>query len=407
MGFKDAGKTSFVDALSSYDFLMEASSDHYHNKTTVPTLHTKVSTVRLNDRIITSQPEPTAGPNNHNHGYNSIRTPSVRSGTIGRSNVSIRSTSLKRTKTRTLSGVSEHQPLLFSPDSHDFNSPPLDSAELNGSIRHTAYEQEPPLIKGRPNIVLKIYDLSGHHKNQHDWNDKVGNSDGKSNHNLIIYMIDLSDYLSLDESRDKLVELLKVNNNGPRVPFMILFNKNDLVDDKELRFIQDQTKLRHQQLQEQQAQCNSASTTDSNVLTATTPTNGGGPSNNAQGGYIHGHRHSHGGKLMVTRGRRNSQASITASQKKSKSNSRWLLTKSRYKLLLDYVGLTQLPQNLSLSQSSSQISERGSFMLEQDKPGESPEELFFDVSVFIVSLFSDYSEGSNSLEDVVDWIVAC
>ncbi|GME96106.1 unnamed protein product [Ambrosiozyma monospora] len=187
---------------------------------------------------------------------------------------------------------------------------------------------------------------------------------------------------------------------------MILFNKNDLVGDKELRFIQEQTKLRQQQLQEQQqqqaqqqAQCNSASTADSNGPTTTT-SNGGG-----------GHRHNHSGKLNIpTRGRRNSQASITASQKKSKSNlksksnSRWLLTKSRYQLLLDYIGLTQLPQSVS--------SERGSFLLEQDTAAGSgdddePEELFFDVGVFIVSLVSEYSEGSSSLEEVVDWIVAC
>ncbi|GMF02717.1 unnamed protein product [Ambrosiozyma monospora] len=202
MGFKDAGKTSFVDALSNYDFLMESpsSQNHISKTTTVPTLHTKVSTVRLNDRIITSEPEPTSGPTttttttngynyNYNHGYSSmsIKTPSVRSGTIGRSNVSIRSTSLKRTKTRTLSGVSEHQPLLFSPvspnpESHDFHySPLMDSAESNGSLKnHTTaqYEEESgggdaQVVKGRkPNIVLKIYDLSGNQKNQHDWNEK-------------------------------------------------------------------------------------------------------------------------------------------------------------------------------------------------------------------------------------------
>ncbi|QLL30817.1 hypothetical protein HG536_0A06320 [Torulaspora globosa] len=74
------------------------------------------------------------------------------------------------------------------------------------------------------NNLIKVYDLAGQTRFQPLWErcfDKV---------DLIIYMIDLSDTMTLNESLQKLVKVIQMAN-GDRIPLLIVGNKTDLVAD--------------------------------------------------------------------------------------------------------------------------------------------------------------------------------
>ncbi|QLQ78380.1 hypothetical protein HG537_0A06270 [Torulaspora globosa] len=74
------------------------------------------------------------------------------------------------------------------------------------------------------NNLIKVYDLAGQTRFQPLWEryfDKV---------DLIIYVIDLSDTMTLDESQQKLLRVIQMANDD-RIPLLILGNKTDLIPD--------------------------------------------------------------------------------------------------------------------------------------------------------------------------------
>lgn len=74
------------------------------------------------------------------------------------------------------------------------------------------------------NNAVKVYDLAGQTRFQPLWErcfDKV---------DLIVYMIDLSDLQSLQESFTKLVRVIQMTNDD-KVPLLIMGNKADIIPD--------------------------------------------------------------------------------------------------------------------------------------------------------------------------------
>lgn len=72
------------------------------------------------------------------------------------------------------------------------------------------------------NNLIKVYDLAGQTRFQPLWErcfDKV---------DLIVYVIDLSDTMTLEESLQKLVKVIQMANDD-RIPLLILGNKTDLI----------------------------------------------------------------------------------------------------------------------------------------------------------------------------------
>ncbi|VEU24207.1 DEKNAAC105455 [Brettanomyces naardenensis] len=180
LGFKNAGKTSFVQALSGGNSQID----------TVPTLSMKVSTVKL----AANMPRDTL-----------LETTAL-----------LESSSLHtRRQVRIYTGPSPKQ------------SPRLEGQEC--ALEDGSSETD---NSTQPQLVLKLYDLSGQQKKRHEWKDFMDCHGGKMNY--IVYIVDISDSLTLDESVNKLREILRYDSEGIKVPFVIIFNKMDLVDDLEV-----------------------------------------------------------------------------------------------------------------------------------------------------------------------------
>lgn len=154
LGFKDAGKTSFVDALSEGDIRDD----------TIPTLSMRVSTVHLHKKVDESQ----------------------------------------------MRIVDENTALLGDNYSRQ--------QQIAGNDQENMSQ-----------LVMKVYDLSGQARNRHLWNEFM--STHASRLNCIVYMVDISDSLTLQDATDRLVSALLYDNDTQQVPFVILFNKVDLIDD--------------------------------------------------------------------------------------------------------------------------------------------------------------------------------
>lgn len=76
--------------------------------------------------------------------------------------------------------------------------------------------------------LIKVYDLAGQSRFQPLWERCFSKVD------LIIYMIDLSDTLMLNESFEKLSKIMQMTNDD-RIPLMVLGNKIDLVHEPEVK----------------------------------------------------------------------------------------------------------------------------------------------------------------------------
>lgn len=72
------------------------------------------------------------------------------------------------------------------------------------------------------NSLIKVYDLAGQTRFQALWERCFSKVD------LIIYMIDLSDTTTLDESFEKLSKVMHMTNDD-RIPLLVVGNKTDLV----------------------------------------------------------------------------------------------------------------------------------------------------------------------------------
>lgn len=100
---------------------------------------------------------------------------------------------------------------------------------LNNNLYEEGNEEDESLrnrITNNEKIIIKISDLSGQMRYSNLWKEQLLSKRS----DCIIYVIDLSDILTLNESRNKLWELLKFNNSHDRIPFLIVGNKSDLVD---------------------------------------------------------------------------------------------------------------------------------------------------------------------------------
>ncbi|KAH3675272.1 hypothetical protein OGATHE_001612 [Ogataea polymorpha] len=76
-------------------------------------------------------------------------------------------------------------------------------------------------------LLLKIHDPSGQHKFQHLWTEIIANPQIS----LIIFLIDISDTLTIEEARTKLHEIILFNNKHRKLPMIVVCNKTDLVAD--------------------------------------------------------------------------------------------------------------------------------------------------------------------------------
>lgn len=100
----------------------------------------------------------------------------------------------------------------------------------------TNYSERTPLLNlnnteeiqksKKDKVNVKIYDLSGQMKFSYLWKEQMISK----NSDCMIYIIDLSDTLTMYESRKEVWELLKFNNTHDKLPFIIIGNKSDLVD---------------------------------------------------------------------------------------------------------------------------------------------------------------------------------
>lgn len=91
-------------------------------------------------------------------------------------------------------------------------------------------------------LILKLLDLSGQFKYQNNlWKDIIIDKEEEYNINLIIFFIDVSDELRIQESKCKLLEIMLLNNDinrgGKQLPILIIGNKCDLIDDTTRPFL--------------------------------------------------------------------------------------------------------------------------------------------------------------------------
>ncbi|OWB60737.1 hypothetical protein B5S29_g1618 [[Candida] boidinii] len=91
-------------------------------------------------------------------------------------------------------------------------------------------------------LILKLFDLSGQFKYQNNlWKDIIIDKENEYNINLIIFFIDVSDELRIQESKCKLLEIILLNNDinrgGKQLPILIIGNKCDLIDDNTRPFL--------------------------------------------------------------------------------------------------------------------------------------------------------------------------
>ncbi|ODV82867.1 hypothetical protein CANARDRAFT_108190 [[Candida] arabinofermentans NRRL YB-2248] len=196
LGLQNSGKTTLLQALQYNEIRTE----------TVPTLRTRVESISLNKPLIVLQPSKIASPSIHSITSQTRGAPMLESETNN-------------------TNVNETTPLILPQDTTTFKQ--QTQAQLEGHVT-------------RHRMELKVYDLSGQMKYHHLWKQYFVNDTIQKNQiNLIIYMIDISDPQTLEDSKLRLIEILSLNNETHQLPVMIICNKVDLISEKEFttRFI--------------------------------------------------------------------------------------------------------------------------------------------------------------------------
>ncbi|QPG75160.1 hypothetical protein FOA43_002505 [Brettanomyces nanus] len=213
-------------------------------------------------------------------------------------------------------------------------------------------------------VILKIYDLSGQYKKQHLWKEYLASHGTKIN--CIVYMVDVSDTLTLDDSISKLIDIINYNNESLHIPLVIIFNKIDIVKDLEglIRERQQKQNQLQQLLQLQLPQRNQASSSNSSSSSPSF--------------------HSRNGSDSIS-----SQLAPKLSEGSIHHNRARILLEGTgcHRLLLDYIGIT---------------SDNGRLYLNRPKTTH----LNMDLGLFVLSLKDDRPDlMTDSLDDVLNWII--
>lgn len=129
---------------------------------------------------------------------------------------------------KTLKSIRSIRSMRSSSKDHEESSPLLADENLNTHNETLGREEDhiDTRARSREKVVVRIHDLSGQAKHVHLWEDYLL----AKRSDCIVYVMDLSDRLTIRESREKLWELLRYNNSNDRLPFLIVGNKADLVD---------------------------------------------------------------------------------------------------------------------------------------------------------------------------------
>lgn len=249
LGMRNAGKSTFVMALQQIERGDAGVGVPPESRDTVPTLKTQVTNVVLQRHGLgvvgmglRGAWEGPDGPNGKHVNETEVRTygtvnsggeeeeveeedhdgaePNADQGT----SFDVLSNYIRSMKSnKTLQSTKSLKSLKSSHKDQGGSSPLLGEPDDASPVEETS------LLKGvrtREKVVVKVSDLSGQAKHVHVWPEYL--AEAKSD--CIVYVLDLSDSLTLRESRDKLRELLQYNNAHDRLPFLVVGNKADLVD---------------------------------------------------------------------------------------------------------------------------------------------------------------------------------
>lgn len=253
VGMKNSGKSSFCKIVRS----METGLDlQWDSSDAVPTLKTQILNIRLNKGELNLN---ATSSSSGNISSDDLITNDSGKGTINLLGSYMRSlkgeASLKSMKGSNKNDqyFEETSPLLIGGQKMNYETDYCDSINKKVNSSHTEYSEtvttsdrhvlgtgnidRANLTTGTPStnktmnntneqVIVKIHDLSGQARSHHLWWNYITSSIC----DCIIYIIDISDTLTLEESRRKLRELILYNNSHDRLPLLILGNKSDLVD---------------------------------------------------------------------------------------------------------------------------------------------------------------------------------
>ena len=248
LGMRNAGKSTFVMALKQLEQGDSGVGVPPENRDTVPTLKTQVTSVVLQRHGLGVAGmglqgvwEGLDGPNGKHVNETEVRTyGTINSGgeeeeegdhDVEEPDAADQGTSFdvfsnyirSMKSSKTLRSTKSLKSLRSSHRDHGGSSPLLGEPEHAPPVEETAL---PKGVRAREKVVVKLFDLSGQAKHVHMWPDYLA----AAKSDCIVYVLDLSDSLTLRESREKLRELLQYNNAHDRLPFLVVGNKADLVD---------------------------------------------------------------------------------------------------------------------------------------------------------------------------------
>lgn len=220
LGMKNSGKSTLVNVLRGE-----------YNKDTIPTLDIDVTNVELNrtDDGNWLGPVPYKSDLDNEADHHKYIDGYIRSLITGNKvSKSLRSLKSANTNDYEENNSAETTPLINSKKSRFNNNnfqcdSPITINENTLSIKKDE-TGESGEDHNMDRLMVKIYDLSGQARKHYLWKDFI--SEDKSD--CIIYVIDLSDEITLDASKRKCVEMLEFNETHDNLPFLVVGSKSDL-----------------------------------------------------------------------------------------------------------------------------------------------------------------------------------
>lgn len=258
LGMRNAGKSTFVTALKRLEGGEGGVGVAPESRDTVPTLTTQVSNVVLQrhglgvaGRGLRGAWDVADGPSSKSLNDTEVRTYGTANsggeeeeeaaaenngegpdgGADQGTSFDVLSSYIRSMKSgKTLRSTKSLKSLRSSFKDHERGSPlPGDPDNTGHQLASPPPVEQTALLPGaraREKVVAKVSDLSGQAKHAHRWPEYVA----AAKSDCVVYVLDLSDSLTLRESREKLRKLLQYNNAHDRLPFLVVGNKADLVD---------------------------------------------------------------------------------------------------------------------------------------------------------------------------------